>query len=176
MAPYMSKPAGTASSNNNKDLLLKFQLQSNPPAILFHNKKAKAKVGEGEETDQRVFNVPLDNSTAGSKEDKKYYKHYMACFEEGTPEEWCALRTEAADLFIAMGIEKETDQQHNIWRSLFKGLAKDRFTALYNQTKVENDSKPTEKQMTSGQMLKVVLNGMAKVIFADWQHAVRNQK
>ena len=115
-------------------------------------------MGEEEETDQRVFNVPLDNSTAGSKEDKKYDKHYMACFEVGTPEVWCALRTEAADLFIAMDIEKATYQQHNIWRNLFKGLAKDCFTALYNQTRVENNAKPQNRQLTPEQVLKVVLN------------------
>jgi hypothetical protein len=122
-----------------------------------------------------VFNVPLD-ATAKDK-NKETYKHYMACFEDGTPEDWCSLRTEAHDLFLAMGIEKDPEKKHNIWRSLLKGQAKDRFTAIYNATRVENDAKTDQStKLTPDQILRVVLNGVAKHVFTNWQFAVRNQK
>jgi hypothetical protein len=153
-------------------------MQANPPAIPFtaKTKRNKVKVGEGEESaDQRVFNVPLD-ATSKDK-NKETYKHYMACFEEGTPEDWCSLRTEAHDLFLAMGIDKDPDKQHNVWRSLLKGQAKDRFTALYNATRVDNDAKTdASTKLSAEQVLRVVLNGVAKHVFTNWQHAIRNQK
>jgi hypothetical protein len=173
MAPVQSK-----ISTVSKEVLLRIQMQANPPAISFDakTKRAKVKVGEdGDNSDQRIFNVPLDNkNTAPDKTET--YKAYIACFEEGTPEDWCSLRTEAKDLFNAMGITGEADKQHNVWRCLLKGQAKDRFTALYNHHKVDNDAKPKANKLSEEQLLRVVLNGVAKHVFPNWQQSERNQK
>jgi hypothetical protein len=76
-----------------------------------------------------------------------------------------------------MGISQDFDKQHNVWRSLLKGQAKDRFTALCNAITVEQGLKTDPALMyNQEQILSATLNGVAKHIFTNWQHAVRNQK
>lgn len=173
MAPTQSKFSA------NREALLKVQLQTNPPAIPFAavTKRSKVKVGEGEtNADQRVFSIPLDATSSSKTKLQECYKQYVAVFEEGTPEDWCALRTEAVDLFQAMGIAKDFEKQHNVWRSLFKGQAKDRFTALFNATKVEQEGVIDSMGLSYEQVLQTALNGVAKYVFVNWQKALRNQK
>lgn len=101
----------------------------------------------------------------------------MGVFEDGTPKDWCSLRTEADDLFCAMGIKQDFEKQYNAWRSLLKGQAKDRFTALYNSIKVEQENKEDpDSKYTYEQIIQAKLNGVAKHVFSNWQYAIRNQK
>ncbi len=177
MAPSSSKLAPVGSFSQ-KEAILKATFQTFPPAICFWLSSRKpqdnGKAEEGDQQSRRAFEVPLN---PGNAQDEDSYKQYIYCFEDGTPEDWCSLRVELDDLFSAMAITEDIDKQHNIWRSLLKGKAKDRFTALHNAMSVEESAKTDPaRRLSKGQILRKALNSLARKIFPDWQYAVRQQK
>ncbi len=177
MAPIQSKPTSPTTSGRHEQII-KATFRAFPPSIPFEpalSRPSGSLTSAKDEKDPkcRAFNVPLDRN---NKQDGDSFKAYIWCFEDGTPEDWCRINEEVEDLVKAMGVDQDTDAQHNIWRSLLLGKAKDRFTALYNKVAVENRAMVTTEQQAASKLLQLTLNGVARKIFKDWEYAIRNQK
>ena len=132
--------------------------------------------GDGEDEEEetsktRSFEISFDPND----EKSETYMRKVQVFEDGTPEDWVKHKIEVQDLIQALGY-KTSEQQMNVWRSLFEGKAKDLFRAFYH-TRHEANEKQGDNKVSQETVIKQSLNDMAKKFFGnDWFTAARRQK
>ena len=135
---------------------------------------------DGEDADDltrfRTFEVLFDPSRRSSGK----YKLKVKTFEDGTPEEWCKLRQDADELFVAMDIDHETEdaamQQFNVYRSLLSGKAKEIFNRAYSEEHTANEEREVEHQLSFPSLLARVIDAVAKHVFPHPEKDYRLEK
>ena len=151
-----------------------------PPPVSFHARTTK-KVKSSDTSDDddsdttRSFEILLDLNDQNSDT----YKMKMAVFEDGTAEDWVTWRINVDDLFTKVSAENNGQKQNQIYMSLLKGSARDRYLLNYTERNDANLTLAPADRLDIADLLLLVINDTAKKYFSldcDWHKAYRYQK
>lgn len=170
-------PGVMSTLRSDSDALRKLRTHEEkvwPPPIPFKPLDPKLKKKKADDKsdsrETRAFDVPFSQADTDNT-----CEFEVPVFEDGHPEEWVKWRVEVEDFFIAANYTT-AESQHNVYRHLFKGKAKERFTAAYNKRHTENQALQRAQRQSEETVLAAALNDVARKIFGSWETAARRQK
>ena len=151
-----------------------------PPAVSFKEednkgKGKKKKDDDDDDTKYASFDVPLD---ADDSENSQEVKQKIAKVSNPTPEEWCKLRIELAELFISMGYVDNPLKQSKLIKTVLYGKILEVWNTNFKKHWTDHEAGWDAATLEADRTLALdkVIDACACYVFPDKEGSARAQR